>query len=76
MDMQKVLMLPHLPGMKTAQFTRPIVTINQSIVPLGEFKNNSKHKPKGYLWHEGIQGRKDEDVASVEWKFLFGIRTL
>ena len=63
MDMQKVLMLPDLPGMKTGQFTRRIVMIIQSI--LGEFNNNSKHKPKGYLWHEGIQGRKDEDVASV-----------
>ena len=38
MDMQKVLMLLHLPGMKTAQFTRRIVTINQSIVPLGELR--------------------------------------
>ena len=53
MDMQKVLMLPHLLGMKTAQFTRRIVMINQKMVPLGEFKNNSKHKPKGYLWHKG-----------------------
>ena len=69
MDMQKVLILPHLHGMNMAQFTRRIVMINQSIVPVGEFKNNSKHKPKGYLWHEGIQERKDEDVASVLWKF-------
>ena len=56
--------------MKTAQFTRRIVTINQSIVPLGEFKSSSEHKPKGYLWHEGIQRRKDEDIARVDWKFL------
>ena len=69
MDMHKVLMLLHLPGIKMAQFTRWIVMINQSIIPL-EFKNCSKHKPKGYLWHEGIQGRKDEDVGSVVWKFL------
>ena len=44
--------------------------INQSLVPFGEFKNSTKHKSNGYLWHEGIQGRKDEDVASVVWKFL------
>ena len=44
--------------------------INQSIVTLAEFKNNSKHEPKGYLWREGMQGRKDEDVTSVLWKFL------
>ena len=70
MDKLKFLMLPHLPGMKTAQITRRIVMINQSITPLGEFKNNSRHKPKGYLWHKGIQGRKDEDFASVVRKFL------
>ena len=43
--------------------------INQSIVPLGTFKNSSD-KPRGYLWHEAIQGRKDEDVTSVISKFL------
>ena len=43
--------------------------INQSIAPLGTFKNNS-NKPRGYLWHEAIQGRKDEDVTSVIIKFL------
>ena len=67
MDMQEVLMLSHLPGMKTAQFTR---RIDQSIVPLGEFKNNSKHKLTDYLWRKGVQGRKDKDVARVMWKFL------
>ena len=51
MGMQKVLMLSNFPGMKTTQFTRWIVMINQSIAPLGEFKNNIIHKPKGYLWH-------------------------
>ena len=69
-DMQKVLMFRHLPGMKTAQFTRRIIIINQSIAPFGEFKNKRQHKAKGYFWHEGIQGRKDENLASVVWKFL------
>ena len=40
MDMQKILMLAHLPGIKTALFTRRIIMINQSIAPLGTFKNN------------------------------------
>ena len=35
MDMQKVLMLPHLPGTKTALFTWRITFMNQSIVPVG-----------------------------------------
>ena len=64
-------MLLHLPAMKTAQFTRRIMMINQGIVPLGEFKNKSKHKAKGCLGTRVCkQGRKDEDVASIVWKCL------
>ena len=37
--MRKVLFLLHLAGTKTALFTRRIVMINQSIVPLGSFKS-------------------------------------
>ena len=59
MNMQKVLMLPYLPSIKTALLTRRIIMIIQSIVPLGSFKStngaqNNKKKPKGYLWHEAI----------------------
>ena len=69
MDMQKVLMLPLLPGCKTAIFIRRIFLINQTFAPLdGTGKTNVK--PHGYLWHEGIQGRNDEDVASAIIKFL------
>ena len=72
MDMQKVLMLPHLPGMKTALFTRRIIMINQSIVSVGEFSEipDQEKKAKGYIWHEAIQGRKAEDVSSVIIKFI------
>ena len=68
-DMRTILMLRHPAGIKTALFTRGIIMINQSIAPLGTFKSNS-NKPRSYLWHEAIQGRKDEDVASVIIKFL------
>ena len=69
MDMQKILMLPHVCGIKTALFTRRIIMINKSIAPLGTFKDNS-NKTRGYLWHEVIQGQKEEDVTSVIIKFL------
>ena len=69
MDMQKVIMLPHMPGLKTALFTRRILMINQTIAPLGGIKSGCG-QPIGYLWHEGIQGRNDEDVASAVVKFL------
>ena len=68
MDMQKIIMLPHLPGLKTALFTRRILMVNQTIAPLGGQSKGGK--PLAYLWHEGIQGRNDEDVASVLIKFL------
>ena len=74
-DIQKVLILPHLPDIKTALFKRRIVMINQSIVPLGSFKStngaqNNNKKPRGYLWHAAIQGQGDEDVTSAVIKFL------
>ena len=34
MDMEKIIMLPHLPLIKTALFTRRIILINQTIAPL------------------------------------------
>ena len=69
MDMQKIIMLPHLPGIKTALFTRRILMINQTIAPLGGYKSG-KGTPFGFLWHEAIQGRNDEDVTSAVVKFL------
>ena len=67
MDMQKIIMLPHLP-VKTALFTRRILMINQAIAPVGGIKSGDG-RPRAFLWHEGIRGRKDEDVASVVVKF-------
>ena len=73
--MEKILMPPHLPGIKTALFTKQIIMINQGVVPLGSFKStnraqNNNKKPKGYLWNEAIQGWLDEDITSVAMKFL------
>ena len=41
-DLQKVIMLPHLPGYKTAIFTRRLVMFNQTFAPLG-YKNDKKN---------------------------------
>ena len=73
--MEKMLMPPHLPGIKTALFTKQIIMINKGVVPLGSFKStnraqNNNKKPKGYLWNEAIQGWLDEDITSVVMKFL------
>ena len=80
-DMQKVIMLPRLPGVKTAVFTRRIIAYHETFAPLQPTKetikqwkatdNNFKQfKPLGVVWSEAIQGRFDEDVASFVHKCL------
>ena len=66
-DMQKVILLPRLEQYKRCLFTRRVVAINQSFVPIGTQKGE---KPRGVLWHEAICGRNDEDVASAFFKVL------
>ena len=43
--------------------------INQTIAPIGGIKPGDG-RLQAFLWHEGIHGRKDEDVASVVVKFV------
>ena len=54
MDMQKDLMLPHLPGLKSALFTRRIILINQSIIPIDKFSEiqifGDAGQGRGYIW--------------------------
>ena len=40
MDMQKIMMLPHLPGIKTALFTWRIIMINESMRVIKPFMNH------------------------------------
>ena len=65
-DMQKVILLPRLPTFKRCLFTKRVVTINQSFVPIGSVSGNGI----GVLWHEGLAGRKDEDVTSAFMKVI------
>ena len=67
-DMEKVIMLPRLPGMKKAIFTRRIVLFNETFAPLGG--KQSLRDTIAVLWHEGIKGRNDEDLASTVTKVL------
>ena len=70
-----------LPGVKTAVFTRRIIAYHETFAPLvptkevrKQWKNEGKKikpvKPIGIVWHEGIQGRFDEDVSSTVHKCL------
>lgn len=66
-DLQKVIMLPVMPGLKKAIFCKRIVMFNETFAPLGGKRNG---KATGVIWHEGIRGRTGQDVASVFVTFL------
>ena len=67
-DMQKVIMLPRIPGVKTAVFTKRLVAFHETFAPLGKF--SKENAPVGVVWHEGISGRNAEDVASTFAKII------
>ena len=76
-DLQKVVMIPRMPGCKTVAFTRRIIAFNETFAPLGS-KKILKNKDIAYAiaWHEGITKRNGEDIASafIKWLSLYGIR--
>lgn len=67
-DLQKVIMLPRLDQYKIAIFTPRIIVFNESFVPVG--KNQKNLKPIATIWHEGIAGRRKEDLISAFFSFF------
>lgn len=70
-DLQKVIMLPRIDTFKAALFCPRLVTYNETFVPLGNFK---KGQVFAAVWHEGISGRKQEDIASTFRAFFLSQR--
>ena len=68
-DLQKVIMLPRMESFKSVLFTRRIIVLNESFVPLGS-KTAGSNFPMAVLWHEGIAGRKKEEIISAFHSFL------
>ena len=68
-DLQKVIMLPRMPGNKTAIFTRRIIAFHQTFASVGK-KSDSKTDTISVLWHEGVTGRNQEDITSAFVKML------
>ena len=68
-DMQKVIMLPRMPGIKNCVFTRRLVQFHQTFAPLGGRKKTG-NVPVGVLWDESVSGRSAEDVTSAYIKFM------
>lgn len=70
-DLQKVIMLPRMEMFKTVLFTRRVCLFNETFANVGQ--KRGKHGSKrnmAFVWHEGIMGRKDEDIASTFWQFI------
>lgn len=67
-DLQKVIMLPRLDQYKVALFTPRIIAFNESFVPVG--KKQVGVKPVAAVWHEGVAGRKKEDISTFHSFFL------
>ena len=66
-DLQKVIMIPRMESFKSVVFTRRIIALNESFVPVG---TKSSCLPMAVLWHEGIAGRKKEDITSAFHSFF------
>ena len=63
-------MLPRLPKLKQAIFCKQLVLFNQTFASVGGKAKGKSIKPTKVLWHEAIQGRSAEDVASTFIFFL------
>jgi len=71
-DLQKVIMLPRMPGMKTAAFTKRIIAFHETFALMGSTKKNefTRKKNISVVWHEAIAGRKAEEIAATFVKAL------
>ena len=70
-DMEKVIMLPRMPGVKQCIFTRRLIGYHKTFAPLDE---KQQAKPYGIIWHEAIRGRKAEDVTSIFLRVMRSFR--
>ena len=68
-DLQKVMMLPRMPGCKTAAFTSRVVAFNETFALMGKH-SKVKRKHLAVTWHEATAGRKAEEIAAAYVKAL------
>ena len=66
-DLEKVIMLPRIESFKTALFTTRITACNETFAPVGTKQGLST---VAVLWHEGVSGRKKEDIISSFYAFF------
>ena len=66
-DMQKIIMIPRMPGCKSVIFQPRVTVYHQTFSPLGRANDSL-----GVVWHSGLMKRNDEDVASA---FILALRS-
>ena len=73
-DLQKVIMLPRLPGVKSVAFTKRIIAYNETFAPLGDKKkvHGKKAIPSAMTWNEAEGGRSTQEICSTYIKFWDG----
>jgi hypothetical protein len=62
-DLQKIIMLPRMPGIKSVAFTRRIVAFHETFASVGLYKH--RDSCISVIWHEGMAGRKAEEITST-----------
>jgi len=75
-DMQKVIMMPRMAGVKSCVFTRRLIVFHETFAPSGKKGRcgTSKQPVYSIVWHEGISGRNADDVASAYIKVIRAFR--
>ena len=66
LDLQRVRVLPEIAGVKSAVFMQRIWAYNESLSPI----DKRKEKSIAMLWHQGVAGRNNEDIASCFENFI------
>lgn len=64
-------MLPRCDMYKEIIFVPRIIAFHQSFAPLGKNRQNG---PVACIWHEGVTGRRKEDIISTFHSFLLEMR--
>ncbi|EDS27200.1 conserved hypothetical protein [Culex quinquefasciatus] len=67
-DLQKVIQLPRLEGLKTVVFSQRLVAYNETFAPVGSYAETQPVLP--CLWTEATAGRASENILSTFIKFL------
>nr|CAI5849452.1 unnamed protein product [Callosobruchus analis] len=70
-DLQKVIMLPRAEMFKEVIFTPRVIALMNRLFLLVHSKN---FKPLAVIWHEGVRGRKKEDLISTFYAFFLNNR--